>query len=75
MGYLLGRMVERDSEDHRFMISALVIYLNANDAGSGFYALAKQRGLLDNNASKDAKEKLWIQQLNDIYNHFATSSS
>src|SRR5690349_18377835 len=37
MGYLLGLIVERDYPKSGFMISALVHYLGANDAGPGFY--------------------------------------
>ena len=46
LGYLLGRIVERDYPIRCYMLSALVIYLNGNDPGSGFYALATQMGLL-----------------------------
>ena len=42
IGHLLGQIVARDREQYpRQMISALVIYLNVNDAGSGFYQLAQ----------------------------------
>jgi hypothetical protein len=61
MGYLLGRIVDRDQADHPgLMISSLVVYLNANDAGTGFYNLAKQKGLLHKG---DSKEAFWIQQV------------
>jgi hypothetical protein len=38
MGYLLGLIVtERNRPETKLMISALVVYLNGNDAGPGFY--------------------------------------
>lgn len=46
MGELLGRIVEADYLTRGYMLSALVIYLNGNDAGPGFSALATQMGLL-----------------------------
>lgn len=61
MGYLLGRIVDRDQNDHPgLMITSLVIYLNANDAGTGFYNLARQKGLL---RKGDSKEEFWIRQV------------
>lgn len=42
MGYLLGRIVDRAQVDRPdLMISSLVVYLNANDAGTGLYNLAR----------------------------------
>jgi len=43
MGELLGQLFERSFGQARLLISVLVQYLNANDAGPGFYDLA-QRG-------------------------------
>lgn len=81
MGYLLWLIVARDQERDqerdpaapRLMLSALVHYLGANDAGSGFYALAQDLGLLPAKASKAAKEEFWIRQINALYErHGAT---
>ena len=44
MGHLLGLIVDRNHPTTTLMISALVQYLNANDAGPGFYALAVELG-------------------------------
>ena len=53
------------------MISALVIYLNGNDAGSGFYGLAQDLGELPpGSLSASVKEAFWIGQLNRIYDHY-----
>lgn len=43
MGHLLGLIVARNRPATKLMISSLVTYLDANDAGPGFYALAQQR--------------------------------
>jgi hypothetical protein len=70
MGELLGRIVERTFPTTNLMISTLVIYLNENDAGSDFYALAKQLGLLAPSASKAAREAFWVGQVNAVYGHY-----
>jgi len=63
MGQLLGRIVERNLPETGFMISALVVYLNENDAGSGFYAFAKELGKLSNSASSAEKWEFWLGQV------------
>ena len=71
MGHLLGLVVERDQEiapsDPPVMLSALVNYLGANDAGPGFYQLAKELGLLPMSASADEKFGFWVQQVKRLY--------
>lgn len=68
MGELLGRIVERDQVDNPgLMISSVVVYLNANDAGPGFYALAQHDGVLAADASPQAKEKFWVDQVRACY--------
>lgn len=42
MGHLLYLIVERNRPTTALMISALVTYLDANDAGTGFYAFAQE---------------------------------
>ena len=63
MGYLLGRVVKNDFPKRGYMISAIVIYLDGNDAGGGFYKLAGQMGLL-----KDGEDRLdfWAAQLKGL---------
>lgn len=79
MGHLLGLIVERDQEiapsDPPVMLSALVIYLGVNDAGSGFYQLAKELGLLPMSASADEKSRFWIGQLNRLYERHGARSA
>ncbi|WP_314622475.1 hypothetical protein [Streptomyces stackebrandtii] len=71
MGHLLGLIVERDQDlvpsDPPLMLSALVNYLNANDAGSGFYQLAKELQLLPSGALKDEKYVFWIRQVKGLH--------
>ncbi|MDW6061021.1 hypothetical protein SAZ11_27155 [Streptomyces sp. FXJ1.4098] len=74
MGRLLGLIVERDQEiapsDPPLMLSALVNYLSANDAGPGFYQLAKELQLLPMSASKDEKFAFWIKQVKRLYQRY-----
>jgi hypothetical protein len=70
MGHLLGRIVEETFPSVGAMLSSLVIYLDANDAGSGFYVLAEQMGLLPSGASKAAKERFWVEQVTLVFQHF-----
>jgi hypothetical protein len=46
MGELLGQLSERSFAQADLLISVLVHYLDANDAGPGFYELARRKGLL-----------------------------
>jgi hypothetical protein len=71
MGRLLGLIVERNYATTGLMISALVHYLGANDAGPGFYTLARQLGLLPRGASSQAKLEFWIGQVNALHEHYA----
>lgn len=73
MGHLLGLIVERDYPESRLMISALVHYLGANDAGPGFYTLAQQLGLLPKGSSATAKLEFWIGQVNSLHELHAPS--
>jgi hypothetical protein len=59
MGHLLGLIVERDRPTTGHMTSALVNYLDANDAGPGFYALAKDLGYRVGN-SPNARMDFWV---------------
>ena len=71
MGHLVYLIVERDRPATKLMISALVTYLGANDAGSGFYALAQDLGLLPRNASAQAKLDFLVSQVKGLYRCYA----
>jgi hypothetical protein len=67
MGHLLWRIVERDRPVSGHMISSLVIYLNENDAGTGFYKLAQEYGILAKDASADAKLAFWSGEVASLH--------
>lgn len=67
IGSILGEVALRSLVSDGFMLSAIVIYLNENDAGDGFYRLAAQEGLIPTGASKDAKDRFWTSQMNAAY--------
>jgi hypothetical protein len=72
MGHLLGLIVERNRPATGLMISALVTYLDANDAGPGFYALAQHLGDLARGASASAKFDFWVSQVKALHQHYAS---
>jgi hypothetical protein len=63
---LLGLIVERNRPATGLMVSALVTYLDANDAGPGFYALAQQLGDLSRGASASVKLDFWVSQVEPV---------
>jgi hypothetical protein len=70
MGQLLCAIVEQDRPDSDVLISAIVLYLNENDAGSGFYSLAESHDLLPTNSSKSAKEAFWAAEVARVHQHY-----
>lgn len=73
MGHLLGLIVKQDFPRTGLMLSALVHYLDANDAGPGFYHFATELGLLPRGASARLKEEFWIRQVNSVHDHYSQS--
>jgi hypothetical protein len=76
MGHLLGLIVvERNRPVTGLMISALVIYLDGNDAGTGFYKLAQNLGELPpGTLSARVKEQFWVNQVKKIHAHYRKHS-
>ena len=70
IGALLGQVAREQLPDVGALISAIVIYLNANDAGTGFYRLAEGLNLLPTGANADQRLKSWIAQLNAVYAYY-----
>jgi hypothetical protein len=72
MGHLLGLIVtERNRAVTGLMISALVIYLDGNDAGPGFYKLAQDLGDLPPGALSSAvKERFWVGQVKALHAYY-----
>ena len=56
------------------MISALVTYLDANDAGTGLYAFANELGMLPRNASAQAKFDFWVGQVMALHQYYSRCS-
>jgi hypothetical protein len=76
MGHLLGLVVvERNRPATGLMISAQVVYLDGNDAGSGFYKLAQDLGELPPGAlSVRVKEEFWVGQVKALYGYYQMHS-
>jgi len=71
MGELLGAIVDRNRPQTGLMISALVHYLNENDAGAGFYSFAQELGLLSKTASADERLSFWVGQVDGLHQFYA----
>jgi hypothetical protein len=67
MGELLGQLSERSFGQARLLISVLVQYLNANDAGPGFYELAQRKKLLGPHPSQDDKLVFWVRHVQAVH--------
>ena len=74
MGHLLYLIVERNRLATGLMISALVTYLDANDAETGFYSFAQELGLLPRNVSATAKLDFWVGQVSALHQYYACRS-
>ena len=70
MGYLLGRITADAFDEVGAMLSALVQYLDENDAGPGFFDLAKTMGLLRTGATADERLEFWTTQVAAVHQHF-----
>lgn len=71
IGALLGEVAQRHLPEVGAMLSAIVIYLNANDAGPGFYRFAIHLGLLPAGATMSQKTDFWVRQVQAVHDHFA----
>ena len=71
MGHLLYLIVERNRPVTNLMISALVTYLDANDAGGGFYSFAQDLGLLSRKATAQEKLTFWIEQVKGLHSYYS----
>ena len=71
MGQLLGRVTAVTFDAVGAMLSSIVVYLNANDAGPGFYKLATEMGLLPPRPSADQRLTFWIGQVRAVHEHYS----
>jgi hypothetical protein len=67
IGAVLGDATQRTLGDSKTMLSAIVAYLDRNDAGPGFYKLAVDLGLLSNTATADDKLASWSAQVRAVH--------
>lgn len=74
VGELLGQVTERELPRVGAMLSAIVVYLNANDAGPGFYRFAEHKGLLRHNASASERDAFWAGQVSAVHDHFKSNA-
>lgn len=75
MGHLLGLVVNETFPTTGLMLSAIVLYLDENDAGTGFYALATELKLLPSRATDAQKLDFWAGQVKAVYEHFQSASA
>ena len=66
---MLGGLFERSFGQVRLLISVLVQYLNASDAGPGFYDLAQRKKLLRPRPSPDDKLAFWVRHVKAVHAH------
>jgi hypothetical protein len=71
MGAVLGDVVHRTIGNTGVMLSAIVAYIDRNDAGPGFYSLAVQLRLLPNTATADDKLVFWSGQVAKVHDLYA----
>ncbi|WP_199444335.1 hypothetical protein [Umezawaea beigongshangensis] len=70
LGDLLERVVEDCfAETGGLLISALVQYLDANDAGSGFYVLARSKGF-PVPAKASERQLFWAGHVGALHKHY-----
>ena len=71
MGYLLERVSRLDFPATGLLISALVHYLDSNEPGAGFYALAVDVELVSRRATPDEKHDFWVSQVAAVQRHYS----
>lgn len=71
IGELLGRISDDAlSRTGGLLISALVQYLDSNDAGPGFYAFARSKGL-PVPTNRNDRQLFWADHVGALHRHFA----
>lgn len=71
VGAVLGDATLRTLGDPKTMLSAIVVYIDRNDAGPGFYKLAIDLGLLPNTATADDMLAFWSAQVRAVHERYA----
>lgn len=70
-GNILGDISRENLSECGAMLSAIVVYIDRNDAGAGFYKLAQALGLLPAAATADQKLAFWADQVKKVHAHYA----
>ena len=70
MGDLLGDIVEETFDEHEVMLSSLVMYVNENKPGRGFFTLATQMGLLPKDSTAEERDEFWWDQVRSAQNAY-----
>lgn len=71
MGALLGEVAWNQLPVVGALVSSIVLYLNENDAGSGFYRLAVELNLLTPKPTADQKLVFWASQVKATYEYYS----
>ena len=71
VGAVLSNVTQRTIGASQAMLSSIVVYIDRNDAGPGFYSLAVQLGLMANTATADDKLAFWSGQVGKVYDLYA----
>jgi hypothetical protein len=71
MGQLLLRITDREFDTTGLLLSAIVLHLNENDAGPGFYGMAKDKGLLPRSATRDESFEFWANQVTLLHAQYS----
>ena len=75
MGHLLYLIVEMNRPVTGLMISALVSYLDTDDAGGGFYAYTQDLGMLPGDASAQQKLDFRVRQVAALHKYYSRASA
>lgn len=71
MGALLGDVTQATLPEVGAMVSSIVLYLNENDAGPGFFKLAQSLGLLPHHPTASQRFDFWIGQVKATHEHYS----
>ena len=66
-GHLLGEISENEHNNERPLLSAVVVKSNRDIPGDGFFTLACQLHILEENATPEQKKVFWKNELNQVY--------
>jgi hypothetical protein len=73
MGQLLANISEREFPSSGLLVSALVNYLDANDAGPGLYRLAERKHLIPLLLNHAAQWEFWVTHVAQVHAWYAAA--